>query len=118
MARFAKIAFDVKCLGLTANQDAGTLTKGGYPTLKDVRVTFWSQYIIICDLDVNDITTYGNNAFRTGSCLGYLVVVFNERPDEYFYLAITSFDEIKTSGRAYYRFLFPARETVSQQFIA
>lgn len=118
MARIAKVAFDVKCLLLSANQDAGTLTKGGYPTSKRAQVTFWSQYCLFCDFDVNDITTYGGGAFKTGTCLGYCILEFDDTPGVVWILSIDSFDEVKKSGRAYYRFKFSSRETVSQQFIA
>lgn len=117
MPKIARCSFDVKCLGLAANQDAGALTKDGFPTLRDCRVTFWSQYCLFCDFDVNAITTYGGGAFKTGDCIGYLVIEFYDSIGNPYYLSVVSFDEVKTGGRAYFRFRFPLRETVSQQYI-
>ena len=105
-------AFDVKCLGLNANQDAGSQTKGGL--LKNAELYYLTATSVGLKFGVGDIITYGQGAFRTGPACGWLTFT---------YLGITydvgvdSFDEIKTGGNSYYRFNSPFINFRSQSFV-
>ena len=93
-------AFDVKCLGLNANQDAGSQTKD-QGLLKNASLYYLTANSVGVKFGVGDIITYGSGAFRTGQCCGW--VTFNYNGSTYD-CGVDSFDEIKTGGDVYYRF--------------
>lgn len=98
MAPFlATVLLDVKCLNLNASQDAGTTTKGR-PT---GTVECWSSHYLQVSFSVNDITTYGGGAFKTGICAGFVRISI---PGMEYWFFPAQFDEVKASGKAFYRF--------------
>lgn len=110
---YAEVYFDIKCLGLTANQDAGALVKNN--AFKDCEVQYLTQTGVGVRLNVNDITTYGGGAFKTGLCTGYLILrnFVNSSFQDPLYLSPTSFDEVKTGGNAFFRFNFLQQQNVT-----
>jgi len=93
-----QLFFDVKTVGLLANQDAGASTRGRYVPATIEYVTANSAAF---NIDVNDISTYGGGAFKTGQAIGFLGFQFNG--SEY-HIGINQYAEVKTGGRAYIRF--------------
>lgn len=102
MATYSVI-FDIKCLGLSADQDAGVITKGE----KAASFAFLSDTYAQMTLPTSYITTFGNRAFKTGECCGFLRINFG---GYYLYVFPTLFDEVKASGNAFFRFHYSKYE--------
>lgn len=110
---FAEVYFDVKCLGLTANQDAGVLVKN--LSFVTCEIQYLTSTGIGFRVDVNSITTYGGGAFKTGNCCGFLVLksFTNSSFLSPILISPVQFDEVKTGGNAFFRFNFLKQENVS-----
>ena len=105
-------AFDVKSLGLNANQDAGSQTKGD--TLKNADLYYLTATSVGLKFGLGDIDTYGQGVFRTGPACGwvsfsYLGIVYD--------VGVNSFDEVKVGGDVFYRFNSPFINFRSQSFV-
>ena len=106
-------AFDVKCLGLNANQDAGSQTRD-QGRLKNASLYYLTANSLGLKFGSGDIDTYGAGAFRTGQCCGWVTFTYLGST---FDCGVDSFDEIKVGGDVYYRFNCRNINFRSQSFV-
>lgn len=114
------VRFNVKCTGLNANQDAGTQTKDvgqGRVNLKPCQLEYFTDTSLGLSISVNDIITYGANAFRTGLCCGFVYIEVPGFSYRNYVMGVSSFCEVKKGDTAYFRFNYTAQNFRSTYFI-
>lgn len=115
---YVSVRFNVKTVGLSANQDAGTQSKDtgqGDANLIAAQLEYFTPTSCGFRVNVNDIITYGGGAFKTGICVGYLYVRFNNGVR--YFVGVDKFTEVKQGSNAFYRFTYPALTFHSQAYL-
>lgn len=118
MSRYVDVRFNIKTLGLNANQDSGTQTKDtgqGDQNLKSAQLDYFTSTSCGVRLGINDIITYGGGAFKTGLCCGYLYIKFSE--DVRYFVGVKQFDEVKSGSNVFYRFNYDSLTFHSQAYL-
>lgn len=109
----AQVQFDIKSLGLLANQDAGVRVDGA--PFQPCDIQYLTNTGVAFRIDTSKITTYGGGSFKTGPCCGFLALkdFSNSSFQGPIFVSPTFFDEIKVGSDAYFRFNFLTQETVT-----